>query len=278
MKIINKAEIVDLLEQEKSLSGPLGFRHSNGLLKKGMNKKINEIAGFSEQILKMIRKFGKKKEIVFLECSCGKSYLSFVLSYIFERESNTIPYFFGVDTNRGLIQKCEETRDVMGYNNMVFNHGRTIDFSADRKIDMVIALHACNTATDEAIAKGIKVGAKYIMVVPCCQGQLRSQIKNHHPLTSVTQFGLLRSKFADILTDALRSQFLMGNGYYVELLEIVPPKLTPKNILISARKIKNTSKRNLEEYYQLNNIFKTNFSLQEYFCEQPLNDDRACAC
>jgi hypothetical protein len=243
-----------------------------------MNKKINEIAGFCEQILKVVRKLDREKEIVFLECSCGKSYLSFVLSYLFERESNTMAFFFGVDTNGELIQRCEETRAVLGYDNMNFKHGRTIDFSSDRKIDVVIALHACNTATDEAIAKGIKIGAKYIMVVPCCQGQLRSQIKDNHPLTGVTQFGLLRSKFADILTDALRSQFLLGNGYYVELLEIVPPKLTPKNILISARKIKNTSKRNLEGYYQLSNIFNTNFSLQEYFCEQPLNDDQACAC
>ena len=278
MKIINKAEIINLLEQEDSITNPLGFRHSNGLLKKDMNKKINEIAGFCEQILKVVRKFDREKEIVFLECSCGKSYLSFVLSYIFERESNTMPFFFGVDTNGELIQRCEETRAVLGYDNMDFKQGRTIDFSSDRKIDVVIALHACNTATDEAIAKGIKIGAKYIMVVPCCQGQLRSQIKDNHPLTSVTQFGLLRSKFADILTDALRSQFLLGNGYYVELLEIVPPKLTPKNILISARKIKNTSKRNLDGYYQLRNIFNTNISLQEYFCEQPLNDDQACAC
>ncbi|MBT3880592.1 MAG: SAM-dependent methyltransferase [Candidatus Scalindua sp.] len=243
-----------------------------------MNKKINEIAGFCEQILKVVRKFNREKEIVFLECSCGKSYLSFVLSYLFEKESEIRPSFIGVDTNGELIQRCEKTRDILGYDNMVFKQGRTTDFSSERKIDVVIALHACNTATDEAIAKGIEIGAKYIMVVPCCQGQLRSQIKENHPLTSVTQFGLLRSKFADILTDALRSQFLLGNGYYVELLEIVPPKLTPKNILISARKIRNTNKRNLEGYNKLNNMFNTNFSLQEYFCEQPLNDDKVCAC
>ncbi len=279
MKILNKAEIVNLLERENSITDHLGFRHTNGLLKKDMNKKINEIAGFCEQILKVVRKnYDKKKEIVFLECSCGKSYLSFVLSYILEKESNTTPFFVGVDTNGELIQRCEEIRTALGYENMAFNHCRTIDFFSDRKIDVVIALHACNTATDEAIAKGINIGAKYIMVVPCCYGQIRSQIKDHHPLTGVTQFGLLRYKFADILTDALRSQFLLGNGYFVELLEIVPPKLTPKNILISARKIKNTNKRNLEGYYQLNNMFNTNFSLQEYFCEQPLNDDQACAC
>jgi hypothetical protein len=278
MKFINKAEIINLLEQENGISNPLGFRHSNGLLKKDMNKKINEIAGFCEQIIKVVSKYNKEKEIVFLECSCGKSYLSFVLSYLFEKEFNKKHFFFGVDTNGELIQRCEETRAGLHYENMVFKHGRTIDFDSDKKIDVVIALHACNTATDEAIAKGIKIGARYIMVVPCCQGQLRSQIKDHHPLTSVTQFGLLRSKFADILTDALRSQFLLGHGYYVELLEIVPPKLTPKNILISARKIKNTNKRNLDGYYQLNNMFNTNFSLQEYFCEQPLNDEQACTC
>ena len=267
MRITNKAEILNLLEQEDNITNPLGFRHNNGLLKKEMNKKINEIAGFCEQILKVVRKFDREKEIVFLECSCGKSYLSFVLSYILESELSTTPFFFGIDTNKELIQRCEETRSVLGYENMVFKHGRTIDSSFDRKIDVVIALHACNTATDEAIAKGIKMGAKYIMVVPCCQGQLRSQIKSHHPLTNVTQFGLLRYKFADILTDALRSQFLSGNGYYVELLEIVSPKLTPKNILISARKQKGKNKRSLERYNQLNNMFNTNLSLQGFFCQ-----------
>ena len=93
-----------------------------------MNKKINEIAGFCEQILKVVRKFDRGKEIVFLECSCGKSYLSFVLSYIFEKELNTTPFFFGVDTNKELIQRCEETRSILGYENMVFKHGRTYRF------------------------------------------------------------------------------------------------------------------------------------------------------
>ncbi len=278
MKITNKTEILNLLEHEDDITNPLGFRHDNGLLRKDMNKKINEIAGFCEQILKVARKSYRDKEIVFLECSCGKSYLSFVLSYIFEREFNTVPFFFGVDTNKELIQRCEEIRSVLGYENMVFEQGRTIDFPSDRKVDVVIALHACNTATDEAIAKGIKIGARHIMVVPCCQGQLRSQIKSDHPLTNITQFGLLRYKFADILTDALRSQFLSGHGYYVELLEIVSPKLTPKNILISARKIKKKSKRNLERYNQLNNMFNTSFSLQDFYYEQSLNDTLACNC
>jgi len=103
MRFISKAEIINLLEHKDGISNPLGFRHSNGLLKQDMNKKINEIAGFCEQILKILSKYSKKKEIVFLECSCGKSYLSFVLSYIFEQKFDTKSFFFGIDTNDELI-------------------------------------------------------------------------------------------------------------------------------------------------------------------------------
>lgn len=276
--MLSKTEILNIVEQEENIISCLGMKRQNGLLRKEMGKKINEIAGFCEQILKIVKKLDIDKEIVFLECSCGKSYLSFVLNCIFEKKLNVKAFFFGVDINKELIQRCEGICSILGYKSMVFRHGRTIDFTPDRKVDVVIALHACDTATDEAIAKGIKIGARYIMVVPCCQGQIRSQIKNHHPLINITQFGLLRYKFADILTDALRSQFLLGNGYYVELLEIVSPKLTPKNVLISARKIKRKRKNNLEGYYQLNNIFNTNFRLQDFFNERSLNDSMVCAC
>jgi len=276
--MLNKKEISNILEQEGDIINCLGLKNSGGLLRKDMIKKVGEIAGFCEQILKVIEKYDRGKEIVFLECSCGKSYLSFVLNYIFKEKLNVNAFFFGVDKNKELVQRCEETSSILGYGNMVFSHSRTIDFIPERKVDIVIALHACDTATDEAIAKGIKIGAKRIMVVPCCQGQLRSQIKSDHPLISLTQFGLLRYKFADLLTDALRSQFLLGNGYFVELLEIVPPKLTPKNILISARKIKKRNKGNLDGYHELSSMFNTNFSLQEFFQEHTVRDSLACAC
>jgi hypothetical protein len=277
--MLSKIEILNMLEQEENIINCLGLKKHKGLFKKEIKKKINEIAGFCEQILKVVKKFNKGKEIVFLECSCGKSYLSFALNYIFKKEFNIKAFFFGVDINKELVRRCEEMSSVLGYKNMVFKQGRTIDFISDKEVDMVIALHACNTATDEAIAKGIKISAKYIMVVPCCHGQLRSQIKARHPLISLTQFGLLRYKFADILTDALRSQFLLGNGYYVDLLEIVSPKLTPKNILISARKIKGRNKKkSLERYYELGDMFNTNFGLQEFFQERCSNDTLVCTC
>ena len=270
--MLSKSEIRDILQENNDLIKYIGMTGHDGLLKKVMEKKFNEITGFCENILKVVKKLNQNKEIVFLECSCGKSYLSFVLNYILSVKLGVKAFFIGVDTNGDLIQKCEETRSILGFSNMVFQQARTIDFEADRTVDVVLALHACDTATDEAIAQGIKVDAKHIMVVPCCQGQVRSQIKKQHILSGITQFGLLRYKFANILTDALRSQFLSGSGYFVELFEIVSPKLSPKNILISARKIKNKNKRNLEEYYELSNMFNTRFGLHDLLLESRIND------
>ncbi len=265
--MLNKREIRDILIESEGLIKFIGIQGNYGLLKKDMEKKFNEIIGFCEKILNVIKKHQPKKEIVFLECSCGKSYLSYVLNYILVFKLNIKAVFYGVDTNEDLIQKCKEIQRKLRFSNMDFQVARTIESEFEGPIDFVIALHACDTATDEAIAKGIQLNAKYIMVVPCCQGQVRSQIKKQHPLSSITQFGLLRYKFANILTDALRSQFLLGSGYFVELLEIVSPKLTPKNILISARKIKNGQKRTLDEYFALSNMFNTHFGLEDLFFE-----------
>jgi hypothetical protein len=122
---------------------------------------------------------------------------------------------------------------------MQFVHARIIEALPEKPVDMVIALHACDTATDEAIAKGIKLRAKYIIVRSLVdENQIRGRLKNGHPLVDLTEFGLLRYRFADILTAALRSKFLMGSGYCVKLVEIAPPKCTPKNLMIVARRKK----------------------------------------
>lgn len=276
--MLNKDDILNILEREENFADCLGLKKKDRQLNVDMRKKVNEVAGFCEQILKVVKGYDADREIIFLDCSCGKSYLSFVLNYILEKELKRKTFFYGVDTNKKLIRKCEDVCSVLGFRNMEFWQGKTIDFVPEREVDIVIALHACDTATDEAIANGIKIDAKHIMVVPCCQGQLRSQIKSNHPLMSITQFGLLRYKFADILTEALRSQFLMGNGYYVDLLEIVSPKFTPKNILISARKVKRKNKRNLETYFDLNSLFNTSYGLHNYFSEQSSNNSLAYAC
>jgi len=233
-------------------------------------KKFNEVIGFCEQVVRIIETYPQDKEIVFLDCSCGKSYLSFVLNIILKKLFTVNTYFYGVDTNRILIEKCDRIKNSLGFLNMHFINGRIIEVLPEKPVDIVIALHACDIATDEAIAKGIKVGAKYIVVVPCCENQIRSRLKVGHPLVDLTDFGLLRYRFADILTEALRAQFLTGAGYHVKLTEVTSPKFTPKNLMIIARRKKGNTKYNLDKYKRLNEMFNTEFVLNNYFNEYEL--------
>ncbi|MCF6158104.1 MAG: SAM-dependent methyltransferase [wastewater metagenome] len=234
-------------------------------------KKFNEVVGFCEQVIQIVQNYPANKEVVFLECSCGKSYLSFAINYILSKRFQINTFFYGVDFNQTLIEKCDQIRDTLGYENMKFVGSRIIDAQPEKPVDVVLALHACDIATDEAIAKGIKLKAKHIVVVPCCEGQVRGRLKRGHPLVDITDFGLLRYRFADILTEALRAQFLTGAGYHVKLTEVASPKFTPKNLMIIARKKKGDAKCNMNTYKKLNEIFHANFILENYFTEFELN-------
>ena len=236
-------------------------------------KKYNEVIGFCEQVVRIIETYPQDKEIVFLDCSCGKSYLAFALNIILEKQFAVNTYFYGIDTNRILIEKCDRIRNRLGFRNMHFISGRIIDFQPEKPVDILIALHACDSATDEAIAKGIKLEAKYIVVVPCCENQIRSRLKVGHPLVDLTDFGLLRCRFADILTEALRAQFLTGAGYHVKLTEVTSPKFTPKNLMITARRKKGNKRYNMDKYKRLNEMFNTEFVLDNYFKECELGQN-----
>jgi len=190
-----------------------------------------------------------------------------MLNIILKKKFAVSTYFYGVDTNRILIEKCDRIKNSLGFQNMHFINGRIIEVQPEKPVDILIALHACDIATDEAIAKGIKLGAKYIVVVPCCENQIRSRLKVGHPLVDLTDFGLLRYRFADILTEALRAQFLTGAGYHVKLTEVTSPKFTPKNLMIIARRKKGNTRYNLDKYKRLNEMFNTEFVLNNYFNE-----------
>lgn len=236
-------------------------------------KKFHEVVGFVEQVVEVVESYPRDREIVILDCSCGKSYLSFALNNILSRLFPMSFYFYGVDTNKTLIEKCKEISDRLGHSNMTFVDGRIIDVKPEKPVDIVVALHACDVATDETIAKGIKLGVKYILAVPCCENQVRGRIKRGHPLVDITDFGLLRYRFADILTEALRSQFLTGAGYVVKLIEMVPPKVSPKNLMIIARRKKGNKKYNLERYHKIDKVFNTEFVLKSFFSEQEFGSE-----
>ncbi len=267
----NKGTIEETLKSNEELLKILDLRVDQSGDSREV-KKFYEVVGFCEQVVPIIETYRSDKQIVFLDCSCGKSYLSFALNYILLANGGVREtFFYGVDTNGVLIEKCEQMRESLGYRNMRFINGRIIDVRIDKTVDIVIALHACDSATDETIAKGIKLRAKYIIVVPCCENQIRGRLKAGHPLVDLTDFGLLRYRFADILTGALRSQFLSGAGYHVKLTEIVSQKYTPKNLMIIARRKRSSRGYNMEKYKKLDEMFNTEFVLKNYFDEYELN-------
>ncbi len=248
--------IQDLLLGSPELMQQIGLLTRSGNLDRRKVKKLTEVAGFVEHILRILPDLPDDRERVILECSCGKSYLSLVLDHVLRERFGRAERFIGVDFNPKLVERCACVAAALGRDNLEFHCSRTIEYEPDRPIDLTLALHACDTATDEAIAKGVQAGSAYIMVVPCCQNQIRGQVKTGHPLTAMTEFGPIRYHLANLLTEALRATILRGAGYDVSMDEIVPPTVTPKNILIRARKIKRTPRRGIEDYRQLQEFFQ----------------------
>lgn len=241
--------------------------HDGGINRREI-KKFRETVGLSSHILRMIYD-ALNENLVYLECSCGKFYLTFALNRVLKESYGMECTFYGVDVSRPLVEKCRRIAESLGYDSISFTEGRTLEFRppGDEKIDVVLALHACDTATDEAIAKGIQLDARYIIVVPCCQNQLRGQIGPTQPLKGLTNFGPLLYRFADLLTEALRAQVLKGAGYAVEIHEIVPPTVTPKNLVITARRLRSRKKRGMDGYRELSRQLGVRSVLEDFLPE-----------
>jgi hypothetical protein len=256
----------DLLEAIELL-GPEGRSDAR------KSKKLREVAGFCRWILKYVREFLPGQECVrIVEFSCGKSYLGIVLALLLQELEDRQARLVGVDVNAELVEKCRMLAARVGLGGAQFVAGRTLAFRTEEQFELALALHACDTATDEAIARGIQMEVPLIMAVPCCQNQMRGQIKAGHPLTSMTQFGPVRYRLANLLTDVLRAQFLRSAGYHVEMLEIGSPRLTPKNLCICARRLRRAPRgRRDADYRQLREMFGVKPRLEQ-FCPGVVGD------
>jgi hypothetical protein len=263
---VDRKEVLDYLRgraealRKMELLGPAGQSDER------KSSKLEEVAGFCAIILRYVRSFPAQASCIrILECSCGKSYLGFALVLLLRELEGKSATLLGVDSNPVLIERCHTLAEALGLENAEFVCSRIAQLRTDRRFDLVVALHACDTATDEALAKGIELGAPLILAVPCCQNQIRGQIKSGHALTAMTDFGPVRYRLANLLTDALRAQFLRSAGYHVEMDEIGSPRLTPKNLCICARKVKRQGKTGRDrEYRMLRDFFQVRPKIESY--------------
>lgn len=213
----------------------LGVMTGEGKIVRAKYDKFRQINRFLEYIEDIIPCLPADREITILDFGCGKSYLTFAV-YYYLHEIRSMPVkIIGLDLKKDVIRTCSRLAAKYGYEKLDFYEGAIEEFEGVSQVDMVITLHACDTATDFALNKAVSWGASVILSVPCCQHELNAQLKNGQ-YSIITDYGILKERFAALATDGIRASLLEAVGYDTQILEFIDMEHTKKNLLIRAVK------------------------------------------
>ena len=213
----------------------LGVQTPDGRVTRARFDKFRQINRYLEFIEDVIDELPKDRTIRIIDFGCGKSYLTFAMYYYLHELQHRDIQVTGLDLKTDVIKHCNELAEKLGYDRLKFERGDISTYEGTDVADMVVTLHACDLATDYALDKAVKWGARVILAVPCCQHELNRQIKCD-PLKPVLKYGIIKERVAALLTDALRANLLEQQGYETQNLEFIDMEHTPKNLLIRAVK------------------------------------------
>lgn len=226
-----------ILEEGKPVAflEDLGVMTAEGKVIRSRYDKFRQINRFLEFIEDILPRLDKSRENVIIDFGCGKSYLTFAMYYYLHELRGYEVRIIGLDLKQDVIDRCNRLSEAYGFDKLKFYHGDIASYDGVDHVDMVVTLHACDTATDYALEKAVKWDASVILSVPYCQHELNKQMDNKL-LRPVFQYGLIKERMAALYTDALRAEILENRGYRTQILEFIDMEHTPKNILIRAVK------------------------------------------
>lgn len=245
----------------------LGVQTSDGKIIKAKYDKFRQINRYLEFVRDILPSLPHEegRTINIIDFGCGKSYLTFALYYYLKVMNKYDIRVTGLDLKQDVIENCQALADKFGYDGLKFLVGDIGSYNGTDSVDMVVTLHACDTATDHALYKAVLWNASVILSVPCCQHELNKQIACEE-LSPLLKYGLIKERMAALMTDAIRANLLEEQGYDTQILEFIDMEHTPKNILIRAVKRNHmkyhAGKRTKEELTRLEEFLHVSPTLQ----------------
>lgn len=277
--IVKKAELKHNHEKNRLIKAEnnvyleaLQVVNASGNILPKKQKKFKQINKYIEVINDVLEPIDFQNEMNIVDMGAGKGYLTFALYDYLKNTANKNPKVIGIELRPDLVKKCNDIAKLSAFDDLQFVEG-SIQNANIEKLDVLIALHACDTATDDAIYRGIEADAKAIIVAPCCHKQIRKQLNPENDIKQIIQFGILKERQAELLTDSLRALLLETQGYKTKVFEFISGEHTPKNVLIVATKAKKTQKDIAEIKTQIANI-KATFGIEYHYLEKLIDGDK----
>lgn len=258
--VVNPALAKDLLTE-------IGILAKNGKIKNDKIRKYNQIDYFVELMRGVLKEIGERDEYVILDAACGKSYLSFVLNFYMREILKKKCRFIGVDYSETVIEASKRIAKNLSYNNMEFIKADLTEYTPSVRPDIVISLHACDTATDMALALGIRSQSRAIVSVPCCHKDILKQY-SYEPFEAITRYGILKARLADTLTDGIRAAYLESVGYKISMIEYISPLETPKNIMIRAVYTGKKNEKSAKDYENLKQMLHVKPAIERFLSKE----------
>ncbi len=242
----------------------LGVMTEDGRVVKKRYDKFRQVNRFLEMVDDVVTYLPQNRPVKVIDFGCGRSYLTFALYHYLVTLKGMKVDMVGLDLKEKVIEDCNQLAMRCGYDQLHFEHGDIVDYDKTKDVDMVVTLHACDTATDLALQKANNWGAKVIMSVPCCQHEWNKTIQND-TMADIFDYGIIKERMAALMTDAMRGNWLKLHGYDVQIMEFIDVAHTPKNLLIRAVKTTDVEEETIDytNFDKLVNTFNGDLTIRK---------------